>query len=157
MSLSSFDKLRLAHPCPASWDDMPGDDRARFCRDCQLHVYNLSALNRREAEAFLQEREGRTCLHFYLRADGTILTRDCPVGLRAARGALRFVLGAAALALLVAGALLAGYFGSAGRREESMAWLRDTKPVRAARQVEPFKTVLEWFDPTPPTDYNLGW
>jgi hypothetical protein len=156
MSPSSLDNLRLAQPCPASWDDMPGDDRVRFCRDCQLHVYNLSALSRREAEGFLQARDGRTCLFFYRRADGTILTQDCPVGLRATRRGLRLLLGAAALALLVAGAQLAGYFGSAGRRERSMAWLRDTKPVRAARQVEPFKTVLEWFDPTP-VDCTLGW
>jgi hypothetical protein len=135
---------------------MPGDDRVRFCRDCQLHVYNLSALSRREAEAFLQGREGRTCLHFHRRADGTILTQDCPVGLRSARRALRLVLGGAALALLIAGALLAGFFGSGDRRETSMAWLRDTKPVRTARQVEPFKTVLEWFDPMP-VDCSVGW
>lgn len=74
--------VRLASPCRARWDDMAGDDRARFCSECQLHVYNLSALTTREAAALIREKEGRLCAIFYRRADGTLLTTDCPVGLR---------------------------------------------------------------------------
>src|SRR5205085_1473163 len=62
---------------------MHGDDRTRFCDQCNLNVYNLSALTRREAERLIMSIEGRLCVRFYRRADGTILTQNCPVGLRA--------------------------------------------------------------------------
>jgi hypothetical protein len=35
-----------------------------------------------EAERLVVEKEGRLCVRFHRRADGTVLTRDCPVGLR---------------------------------------------------------------------------
>jgi hypothetical protein len=75
--------VRIASPCPADWDAMYGDERVRFCSKCELNVYNLSAMTRREAERLIVNREGRLCVRFYRRSDGTILTRDCPVGLRA--------------------------------------------------------------------------
>jgi hypothetical protein len=68
-----------------NWNDMVGDDRVRFCDQCNLNVYNISAMTRLEAESFIANAEGRICGKFYRRADGTILTRDCPVGLRAVR------------------------------------------------------------------------
>ena len=77
--------LRIASPCTADWEGMVGDERRRFCGQCELHVYNLSGLTRREAEDLITRAEGRLCLRFYRRADGTVLTRDCPVGLRAVR------------------------------------------------------------------------
>jgi hypothetical protein len=96
MSESSLDLIQVASPCHASWDAMQGDDRRRFCRQCNLHVYNLSDMPRAEAEAFIGQAEGRTCVRFFRRADGTVLTRDCPVGMRAVRQ--RFIRAAAALA-----------------------------------------------------------
>jgi hypothetical protein len=80
-----LDRLRIASPCDASWDEMEGDDLVRFCRHCQLNVYNLSGMSRREAAAFVREAEGRLCVRFYRRADGTLLTDNCPVGWRAVR------------------------------------------------------------------------
>jgi hypothetical protein len=82
-------RVRVASPCPASWDAMEGDDRTRFCRECSLNVYDLSALTRAEAESLVARAEGRLCARFYRRADGTILTADCPVGLRAVRRRVR--------------------------------------------------------------------
>jgi hypothetical protein len=106
----TLDQVTVASPCQASWDDMRGDDRARFCRHCKLNVYNLSDMSRDEAEAFVRHSEGRTCVRFYRRHDGTMLTRDCPVGLRAVRH--RFARAAAALAgilvALVGGSLFGG-------------------------------------------------
>jgi hypothetical protein len=64
---------------------MEGDERARFCRECGLNVYNLSEMTRAEAESLVARTEGRLCARFYRRADGTVLTKDCPTGLRAAR------------------------------------------------------------------------
>jgi len=41
-----------------------------------------------EAEDLLRRTEGRLCVRFYRRSDGTILTGNCPVGLRAIRDRL---------------------------------------------------------------------
>src|SRR6476661_4542319 len=81
----SLGALEIASPCAVHWDEMRGDERSRFCGQCQLQVYNLTDMTRCQAEAFLSERVGRTCLRFYRRADGTILTQDCPRGMALAR------------------------------------------------------------------------
>lgn len=75
-----LDKIKIASPCAANWEEMIGDERARHCSECRLNVYNLSEMSRREAENFLIKAEGRICVKFYRRSDGTVLTRDCPVG-----------------------------------------------------------------------------
>ncbi|MET0623801.1 MAG: hypothetical protein ABW250_12525, partial [Pyrinomonadaceae bacterium] len=82
---SPLDEVRIAAPCPADWGKMVGDERVRFCGSCNLHVYNLSGMTRRDAEALVTNAEGRLCVRFYRRRDGTILTRNCPVGLSAVR------------------------------------------------------------------------
>ena len=95
-----LDRVKVAAPCPADWERMVGGERTRFCQQCSLNVYNLSGMTKREAEALITNTEGRLCVRFYRRADGTILTRNCPVGLsalkrrasRAARAVLSSVL-----------------------------------------------------------------
>lgn len=85
-TLPMLDRIRVASPCNASWDEMLGDDRVRFCLSCEKNVYNLSAMTREEAERLLQERAGgELCVRYYQRADGTIMTQDCPVGARRKR------------------------------------------------------------------------
>jgi hypothetical protein len=59
---------------------MDGDERKRFCGDCKMNVYNLSGMTKYDAEHLLRMSEGRLCVRFFRRADGTILTADCPVG-----------------------------------------------------------------------------
>ncbi|HYY94520.1 MAG TPA: carboxypeptidase-like regulatory domain-containing protein [Pyrinomonadaceae bacterium] len=78
-------RVRVASPCGVSWEGMEGDARMRFCRECNLNVYNLSEMTGAEAASLVAATEGRLCARFYRRADGTVLTRDCPTGLRAAR------------------------------------------------------------------------
>jgi hypothetical protein len=80
---NTLSRVRVAAPCQAEWDEMRGDERVRFCHLCSLNVYNLSAMTRREAERLVTRNEGRLCVRFYRRADGTMLTQSCPVGLRA--------------------------------------------------------------------------
>jgi len=87
-----LEHVKVAAPCPADWSKMVGDERMRYCDQCSLHVYNLSGMSRREAEGLVASAEGRLCVRFYRRPDGTILTQNCPVGLsalkrRAARAA----------------------------------------------------------------------
>ena len=78
-----LNNVRVAAPCNADWDSMIGNDRSRFCGQCNLNVYNLSSMTRAEAESFVTGHQGRLCVRFYRRADGSILTEDCPVGLQA--------------------------------------------------------------------------
>jgi hypothetical protein len=76
-------ELRVASPCTADWERMAGDDRVRHCAECNLDVYNFSALTSSEIAQLLTTSKGqRLCGRLYRRADGTLLTRDCPVGLR---------------------------------------------------------------------------
>lgn len=82
---SPLDNLRVAAPCSSDWNQMLGTERVRFCSQCNLNVYNLSSMKRSEAEALISSTEGRLCVRYYRRADGTILTDNCPVGLRAIR------------------------------------------------------------------------
>lgn len=77
--------LRVASPCHVGWERMSGDDRVRFCESCQLNVYNFSELTANEVESLVMKTEGRICGRLYRRTDGTVITRDCPVGLRALR------------------------------------------------------------------------
>ena len=48
--LPMLDQVRVASPCSASWDEMLGDERVRFCTSCEKNVFNLSAMSREETE-----------------------------------------------------------------------------------------------------------
>lgn len=91
-------QLRIASPCRAPWENMDGDDRVRFCRECNRNVYNLSVMTETEARGVIAEREGRLCVRFYQRRDGTVLTSDCPVGRKRS-----FLLAGARTAVAMAG------------------------------------------------------
>jgi hypothetical protein len=108
--VSKLDDVRIATPCRASWGGMFGDERVRYCPLCKLNVYNLSGMQREDAEALVSKTEGRVCVTFLRRADGMILTQDCPVGV-AARLKRRLANAAACLAALVA----LGWVAIAGR------------------------------------------
>ncbi len=131
---STLDLIQIASPCPASWESMKGDQRVRFCGQCRLNVYNLSEMSREEAEAFVSQREGRMCVRFFRREDGTVLTKDCPVGLAALRQ--RFVRATAALCgillTLATGTLFGGVIGR-----------RLPGGIRP-----PAETFADWIDPT---------
>jgi hypothetical protein len=80
-----LNNLRVASPCTADWDQMPGNDRVRHCSACNLNVYNLSAMTEREIRQLIDTHEGRLCGRLFQRADGTSLTQNCPAGLQAMR------------------------------------------------------------------------
>ena len=97
---SPLNNVRVAAPCTADWEQMMGNDRSRFCGQCNLNVYNLSAMSRSEAEDFIARSEGRVCIRYYRRKDGSIITENCPVGLRALRKRMSYVARAIASAVL---------------------------------------------------------
>ncbi|MCM3871359.1 MAG: hypothetical protein ND895_11795 [Pyrinomonadaceae bacterium] len=95
-----LDHVRIAAPCKVDWQQMIGSERVRFCGQCNLNVYNLSSMTKKEAESLIAQTEGRLCVRFYRRTDGSILTDNCPVGLRAIRKRLSSVAKAASAAVL---------------------------------------------------------
>ena len=99
-----LDKIKIASPCAANWDEMLGDERKRHCSECKLNVYNLSEMTAREAENLLINSENRVCLRVYRRKDGTVITSDCPVGL----AKLKKQISRAATAVFT---MLAAFFG----------------------------------------------
>src|SRR5438552_9397760 len=104
---SPLNNVKIASPCSADWDGMYGNERKRFCGDCKLNVYNFSGMTRAEAENLLLSSEGRLCVRFYKRADGSIITTDCPVGWAKVKQRTR-IFATAALSLVMA--LLSGVF-----------------------------------------------
>ncbi len=120
---NALPRLHVASPCHANWDQMEGDARARFCQQCQKHVYNLSAMSAGDAARLIQEKEGKFCARFYRRADGTVLhAEDCPVGFAARqwRRVKHFASAAASLMLLLFGAnkSLAGEQKDEGKKSQ---------------------------------------
>jgi hypothetical protein len=131
---SILDTLKIAAPCSASWADMKGDERVRFCPHCQLHVYNISSMVPEEAEALIQKTEGRLCVRFFKRADGTVLTRNCPVGLARANAAKRLASRLAACLGLVFTVSAGTCMGAVAVRREPVQQQKPTssQPVDAA-------------------------
>ncbi len=108
---SPLNHVRVAAPCTADWERMVGTERVRFCGQCSLNVYNLSGMTKREAERLVTSAEGRLCIRFYRRADGTILTKNCPIGLTAIKRRISRVTRATLSAVLSFFAGLGVYFG----------------------------------------------
>jgi hypothetical protein len=135
----SLHQLRIASPCAMSWDDMVGDDRSRYCEQCRLNVYNLAAMTQAEAETLIREKEGRLCARMYQRADGTLIPRDCPVGLAQCRRAARWMAARVAAGLALACGIASWAIGYANPYREQTS-LRGAQPV----------TMLSrWLNPPP--------
>jgi hypothetical protein len=125
--------VHVASPCPASWDGMIGNDRVRFCGQCELNVYNLSSMSRDEAEALITRTEGRLCVRFYRRNDGSIITEDCPVGLQALKQRMSRIRRAVVSAVL--GCLAGiGLHAALDQPNESSIGSRHTMGVMVAHQ-----------------------
>jgi hypothetical protein len=141
--------LRVAAPCPAAWDKMQGDAQVRFCSLCSKNVYNISALSRAEAENLIRSsKEGRLCVRFYQRSDGTVLTDNCPVGLRSIRRRLKWMAsGVAALLAFGAAAAPAAFPGLLSFPRKAAAAARHAPLFSTLQNHEPFQTLFDWADP----------
>ena len=101
-----LNNLKVASPCSQDWNAMIGNDRTRYCGECKLNVFNLSGMSRAEAENLIMNAEGRLCVRFYKRADGSVITQDCPVGWARVRQRTRaYVTAVASLIFTFLGAL----------------------------------------------------
>ncbi len=131
--LDILSSISIATPCEARWEDMAGDEKSRLCARCNLRVHNFAAMTRAEVETLIGAATGRVCARLYRRADGTVLTEDCPVGLARVRRAARHA--------LARGVALVGLFFSAAvlwAQDEEFSWNR----ARLA-MFEPFATAYQ--------------
>ena len=128
-----LDNVRVAAPCSADWDQMIGNERARFCGQCNLNVYNLSSMTKSEAEGFILSGEGRICVRYYQRSDGSILTKNCPVGLRAIRRRMSSVARAISSALL-------SFFAGLGIYQLAGSVVTEPQPHVMGVMAEPMET-----------------
>lgn len=93
--------LQIASPCSVPWSTMgeTASEAVRFCGQCSKNVYDISKLSTDEAALLLQQGAASgslPCMQLYRRFDGTVITDDCPVGLRRIRDTWRRVKSVAA-------------------------------------------------------------
>lgn len=142
-----LNNIKIASPCSQDWNEMIGTQRSRFCGECKLNVYNLSGMSRNEAENLLLNSEGRLCVRFFKRADGIILTKDCPVGWQAIKQ--RVSKTATAFASLIFAALsgigLSNYFAQSNK----------TTPLTGKINVKNTDFTVKT-QPTPQPEFDLG-
>lgn len=94
-----LEDIRIASPCPMEWAAMEGDDRVRHCGECDKQVFNLASMTRAEATELVRTRTRSLCVQLHRRADGRVMTSDCPVGRRQRR--MNWALAGAGLLLAV--------------------------------------------------------
>ncbi len=150
----SLEVIDIARPCPADWEAMTGDDQVRFCKHCSLNVYNLSAMSRAAAQRLVAEREGRLCVRFYRRLDGTVVTADCDGAIRlAARRVGRFAKAVTAVVLTAALAPLgfSRWLGAAPTdKSSSTPTVCVNPPQPSVRMGEPVAIMGDMVAPAPP-------
>ncbi|HPF38922.1 MAG TPA: hypothetical protein P5081_06170 [Phycisphaerae bacterium] len=137
--LRILENVRIASPCDVPWSSMAGDERTRYCGECEKRVHNLIGMSDTEIAALFAAQGTDLCIRLYERRDGTLMAEDCPNGLLAARRRLRRAigaLGAAAAVLLTAGLTRSQFARGAGR---SLA------------DISPFRQIANWFAPAPIT------
>lgn len=134
----ALEVIQVRDPCPEPWDRMRGDDKVRFCGVCEKNVYHLSAMTRAEADELLAGTEGRLCVRFYRRLDGTVSTIDCaPVRFAAMRKlARRTMAGAAAMVVSVLGLVFSlSFFRLLGF--DISSWFEKTPVAEIAKAMKP--------------------
>ncbi len=134
---------------------MSGDERVRHCERCDLNVFNLSEMNRSDAEDLIRKSEGRMCIRYHARADGTMITSDCPVGRGLVRRRLRRI---AACVVGAFGALIGtGFAMSGGVGLRRGAQMRSVKAFAAiCDRISPRQTLtvmgdMIWVPPNTPS------
>lgn len=71
---SLLDSIDIPAPCPKNWEEMIGDNKSRFCGNCEKDIYNISEMRRREARKLLFESKENVCIRMEREPDGRIKT-----------------------------------------------------------------------------------
>ena len=140
---SPLDNLQVAAPCHADWEKMRplhSSSAVRHCQSCNKNVYNVSLISRAEAEDLLLKHEGKLCVRFARRADGTLVTGDCPAG-RSIKKRRRGWALAALLAAFIPSPV------SALLKRASAATLRTVPAISALEKTPNGERFFLWLDP----------
>jgi hypothetical protein len=134
---------------------MTGDERARHCAQCRLNVYNVENLSADEVRQLIGQKEGRVCFRFMLRKDGTLLTKDCPVGLAAVRR--KMYLGFAVTVLFFTG-FVGTLLNAMGVKEKPSCSLEEPGTLnRIVRKLDEKANVIRGIVPgVTPTSHMMG-
>jgi carboxypeptidase family protein len=73
-----LDQLKIVSPCSTDWDRMSGDEKKRFCSECDKFVYDFSQMTRSQVEAIVSIHRGRMCARITRRPDGSLVTLEAP-------------------------------------------------------------------------------
>jgi len=71
-----LEKIEIASACSADWESMSGDERVRFCDQCNKQVYNISRMTRTQAEQLLANSVGKLCARIERHPNGTVITES---------------------------------------------------------------------------------
>ncbi|HMG34613.1 MAG TPA: carboxypeptidase regulatory-like domain-containing protein [Blastocatellia bacterium] len=71
-----LDRISIPKPCPADWAEMIGDDRSRYCQQCDKKVYNLSAMTVDQVHAVLEAKGARLCGRIERGPDGKVIVKS---------------------------------------------------------------------------------
>ncbi len=115
MSEIELNEIRIAAPCKVPWDSMKGTDTKRYCSQCHLNVYNISNMTAPEAVKLIGS-DTAYCFSLYRRPDGTVITRDCPIGVAKLKRYLKW--SAAILGSFLTGSVLFHQFMQKEAEEE---------------------------------------
>jgi hypothetical protein len=55
---------KIDRPCRMRWESLQGDEKRRFCDQCQLHVHNLSAMTAEEQMTLAKSQTSRICVRY---------------------------------------------------------------------------------------------
>ena len=129
MKRFNINRLKIASPCPVSWNEMTGDNRTRHCSLCELNVHNVAGMTHDEVARLVGESSGRLCMRLVRRADGTVMTKDCPVGLRAYGKRIASLAGASLATIL-------GLFSISYGQEAGAETMVDGSKIKVMRSVD---------------------
>ncbi|MBL8193468.1 MAG: carboxypeptidase regulatory-like domain-containing protein [Blastocatellia bacterium] len=101
MTRNKLETINLAFSCPMDWDKMAGDNQTRYCPECKLNVHNISSLSSIEATKLINSNEKGLCIKLYRRLDGTVLTKDCSIGIKVIKKKITTNMAVASLAILL--------------------------------------------------------
>lgn len=59
--MKRVDRLKIDFPCTADWNQMRGNERIRYCEECNKYVYDFARLPRRQVEEMMAASPGRIC------------------------------------------------------------------------------------------------
>jgi hypothetical protein len=71
-AMNSTSPWTIRQRCNADWEKMRGDDKHRFCEQCQRYVHNVSAMSRSERETLAAPSNMRECVFYSQRRNGEV-------------------------------------------------------------------------------------